>query len=508
MERSQTQELERSQTQELEQEVTFEAAIGLPLPDLRDIVGRTERLPQQHLETAYFDTADGRLWDRGITLRHRTTDAVGSGVWTLKLPSVDNRSSLGRIEVSCPGERYQIPRDTRAIVRGLVRRAPLDQLVELDTIRQRLALHVDDRVVAEIEDDTVVVIGGPRDGHRFRQVELELYRGAKSITPKVTSRLEEAGVSVGGPPKLALAAGLGRSSAAKQQLNRTSSLAQVIRAALAGGFDRLVEHDWRLRLAVSEPRPHDVHQARVASRRLRSDLKTFQTVLDPVWVRHVRSDLKWLGSALGELRDIDVLASDLRDAPAELSEKLVRQRGKWGQHLVTLLASDRYLDLLDRLHAATRTPPFLSGEAIRSDDAAIEVLPSLVGDRWRVLRRQVRKGGSHPSDHQLHRIRIKAKQLRYAAEAAAPVVGSAARRTASTAEEVQTILGKHRDAVAAEAWLREQVGASNASTVSVSAVFDAGRLSAERRRRQRKLRNRWSSSWKALTNSKQRSWLK
>ncbi len=56
--------------------------------------------------------------------------------------------------------------------------------------------------------------------------------------------------------------------------------------------------------------------------------------------------------------------------------------------------------------------------------------PLWSGARWHALRRQVRKSGHDPSDERLHRIRIKAKQLRYAAEAATPVMGKAARRTA------------------------------------------------------------------------------
>ena len=56
------------QTEALEREVKFGAPLGVGLPDLRDLVSRTERLPRQQLQTAYFDTPDGRLWDQGITL--------------------------------------------------------------------------------------------------------------------------------------------------------------------------------------------------------------------------------------------------------------------------------------------------------------------------------------------------------------------------------------------------------------------------------------------------------
>ena len=364
--------------------------------------------------------------------------------------------------------------------------------------------------MAEIDDDSVVVTGGPRDGLRFRQVELELHADEASITRRVAARLEEAGLALEGSPKLAKAVGLPTSLPPHPSTGRGSSLADVVRAAIADGLDRLLERDWRLRLTLPVA-AEDVHQARVAVRRLRSHLKTFRAVLDPVWVRHVRNDLKWVGSALGELRDGDVLAAHLEGAPTQLREELGRQHDVAAHRVTTVLGSDRYLDLLDRLHAATRIPPFFGSDAVGPDDAGRDVLPGLVGARWRALRRQARKGGADPSDQQLHRIRINARHLRFAAELAEPVVGKSARRTAAAAEKLQAILGEHHDAVAAEAWLSRQVERASTSghTNGLSPLtwFEAGCLSGELRQRQSKYRRRWPRAWEALAKSKRRRWL-
>ena len=155
--------------------------------------------------------------------------------------------------------------------------------------------------------------------------------------------------------------------------------------------------------------PPDVHKARVATRRLRSNLKTLEAVLDPVWTRHVRGDLKWLGSALGDIRDADVLSGHLTAAPAELLALLARDRSAAVQRLLPVLMSERYLNLLDRLHAATRNPPVLSVADVDAPGIGRAQLTDLVGGEWRVLRRRVRKSGPRPSDRQLHRIRIGAK---------------------------------------------------------------------------------------------------
>ena len=128
------------------------------------------------------------------------------------------------------------------------------------------------------------------------------------------------------------------------------------------------------------------------------------------------------------------------------------------------------------------------------------------------MRRQVRRAGSDPDPAQLHGIRIKAKQLRYAAEAAAPIIGRAARRTAKAAEQVQTVLGDHHDAVAAEQWLREQWADDSSSgpspAVAPAVAFEAGRLVGEARQRQRESQRTWKDAWAKLREPKRRRWLR
>jgi CHAD domain-containing protein len=127
----------------------------------------------------------------------------------------------------------------------------------------------------------------------------------------------------------------------------------------------------------------------------------------------------------------------------------------------------------------------------------------MVAHQWRVLRRRVHRAGRHPTDLELHRIRIGAKQVRYAAEMAAPVMGRAAGRTAEAAEALQTVLGEQRDAVAAENWLRHET-----LSATPAACFAAGLLVAEQSRCQRTLRHQWRSVWDTLDDKKRRRWLR
>lgn len=497
-----------------EREVKFAVPIGLPLPDLRPQVGQTERLPASRLVTAYFDTADGRLWQQGLTLRHRTTAEDGEGLWTLKVPHRSGGRALERTEITWPGPRHAVPDEGLAVLRGLVRHEPLRRLVTLETTRQRLLIRRgSDDVAAELDDDLVRVVGGPRDGLRFRQVELELldrrWKGRR-----IVRTLEGAGAHVEREAKVAKAMDLSAvppATTAVRGLDRRSTMGDVLSSALGAGTDRLLEHDWRLRLAKEDPGIEDVHQARVATRRLRSDLKTLGGLLDPVWRRHVRQDLEWCGAVLGEVRDADVLAEGLEGAPPAIRRTLAMQRAAAARRLAEVLESDRYVNLLDRLHAGSQRLPVGAGGTTDATERAGAVLPPLVRTRWRAMRKEVRRLGPDPMPAQLHRIRIKAKQLRYAAEAAAPVVGSPARRTATAAERVQTVLGHHHDAVSAEAWLRSEWGEESVPASSPSPVpalsFEAGLLAAGVRRSRDEAERDWRRAWAELRRPKHRRWL-
>jgi CHAD domain-containing protein len=102
----------------------------------------------------------------------------------------------------------------------------------------------------------------------------------------------------------------------------------------------------------------------------------------------------------------------------------------------------------------------------------------------------------------LHEVRIRAKRLRYACEAVAPVVGKPAASLARAAADLQGVLGDFHDAVVAEAWLR----AASADAPAAQAVA-AGQLIARQRDEAAHCRATWHHSWKRLRHKKLRAWL-
>jgi CHAD domain-containing protein len=506
----------------LEREAKFEVDVAFELPNFRGTVSRTNRLAEQRLWAVYYDTADLRLWRRGITFRHRTGEG-GDGLWTLKLPTFETGLTLDRTELTWSAPSEQFPDEAVRYLRGVVRRATIAPLAELATIRRRLELcGPEGEIFGELDDDTVTVLSGRQESFRFRQLEFELDNCPSEITRSVLKRLRRAGARPSRDSKLgiAIAKADGRSAAAAWNGTKRSTMGEVVQWSITRALEQLLDHDYGLRVDSADPPARDIHQARVATRRLRADLKLLQPVLDPIWVRHTRTELKWIAGLLGSIRDLDVLDEVLDqdtagslpegDGLRQLKERLQDQRREASGDLTRAMVGERYLNLLDRLAAAASAPPLAGGVsagASRSsrrpaDERAAKALPKLVRRRLRGLRGKIRRGGRRPSDGQLHRIRIAAKQLRYASETAGPVIGRPARRMAKAAESLQSVLGDHHDAVNAEQWLRRE-----ALTSRPEASFAAGRLVADQERLQRYLRHRWTTPWNQVRGKKVRAWL-
>jgi CHAD domain-containing protein len=489
-------------------------------PDLRPVVGRPQRLPEELQRTHYFDTPDLRLWARGLTLGYRDPAPSEAGAWVLSSPAPKSgRRSAGRV-LTWPGQLELIPEPARRILRGVVRRSELETVAEYDTTRRRMELA--DGAAAptwgQVEDDLITINGGPNDGLRFRRIELALKSGYPDTAGAVLEHLQDSGATVTERPRLAI--GLGRPAGRPpgpsrgRSRHRPPTIGDTLETAIASALDRILDHDYRIRMDLDAADPEDVHQMRVATRRLRSDLKTFGSVLDPVWVGHASEDLRWVGTALGRVRDSDVMVDRLRrqletargenrgETTDALLPRLQRQRRSGTEELDAALGSDRYIDLLDRLHAAARGPLPAVGD---TSALSAEVLPALVRKRWRALERRYHAGGRHPSDEQLHRMRIAAKRLRYAAEASVPAIGKPAKRTAVVAEGVQTALGELHDSAATTQWIERQLADA---AITPADAFAAGLITREEDLQQARWRRRARAAWKQVKRKKNRAWLR
>jgi CHAD domain-containing protein len=287
-------------------------------------------------------------------------------------------------------------------------------------------------------------------------------------------------------------------------VDRHSTAREVIRFGIARSVSNLIDH---LQGTVSGTDAEALHQARVATRRMRSDLRTFGPLLDLDWTSRLRDELRWIGSSLGEVRDLDVLLEVLDglvddepslspDSVAALRSMFVRSRDERRDVLLADLGSARFAQLLTDLAEAARDPR----TAPQADDPADEVLPVLARRPWRRLERSVAKLGKHPPDHQLHAIRILAKRCRYAAEAVAPAAGSPARRFAAAMADIQTCLGDLNDSVVIGGHLRD------AAAADPEVAFVAGTLNGMLAVRAAHCRTDFRPIWKRASRPSLRRW--
>jgi CHAD domain-containing protein len=485
-----------------EREVKLTPVPGFRMPSFVDVADGVTAGPLEIIEqqAVYFDTVDARLARSGASLRYRMPDG-----WTVKLPEPGEGSLLVRGEYNFPGGEGTPPAGAVDLVRAWIRTAPIHAVARLKTRRRRIKLTDEgDKAVAEVVDDEVSVLDGGRIINRFRQLEVELSEDAPvELADALVARLQTAGAGQPDPtPKIVRA--LGRMALAdpdvvpRTDFSDDDSARAVVQAAIASSVRRLLDHDPGVRLGDD---PEQVHQARVATRRLRSDLRTFGSLLDPEWDRGLRDELKWLGAELGAVRDSEVLLELLRskierlgETDARVAEGLVSQLvGTWEDARVELLVamrSPRYAALLDRLVDAAREPALLP----EADGPAAEILPPLARGPWKHLRRDIEALPDVPEDQQLHAVRIRAKRCRYAAEAVAPAVGRRAREFARAVAALQDVLGDHQDAVIASGWLRDAAARADSSR---DEVFVAGMLAGMLRRDERKTRAAWPDAWRA-----------
>jgi CHAD domain-containing protein len=194
-------------------------------------------------------------------------------------------------------------------------------------------------------------------------------------------------------------------------------------------------------------------------------------------------------SRTGALAEDD--ASTVADLAAELQAESEEARAR----LVLDMRTDRYIDLIERLVEASRAPA-LTPEA---QQRAALVVPGLAQRDWRQLRKGIAALPEQPADSDLHRIRILAKRVRYAAEAAEPIAGKLATRSAEAAAALQDVLGDHQDSVTAQQWLREAGRGPRA--------FVAGELTALERETAAYDRASWHDAWKKLGRKRLRRWM-
>src|SRR6266852_3403282 len=157
------------------------------------------------------------------------------------------------------------------------------------------------------------------------------------------------------------------------------------------------------------------------------------------------------------------------------------------------LGGPRYIRLLHRLDNAIEHPAVVTAKLS---------LPAIAAGQFRKLRKAVKALPETPTNADLHAVRIKVKQARYAAELAQTMVGRPAKRFVARAKKVQDILGEHQDAVVAEERLRALVGRDGGRPERLL----AGKLVTRQRARRHAAQTDFFEQWPKLKRRGDKAW--
>ena len=223
-------------------------------------------------------------------------------------------------------------------------------------------------------------------------------------------------------------------------------------------------------LAASKPKteqaptPDEIHQLRVAARRLRVALRLFGPMLPSKDTARFNAELRWFAGSLGDIRDLDVYTDNFKayvqGVPAEqrgglsgYEMYLRRERTEARQRAAAAVATPRTAALLADIERFAAGGPSIG---------ALRRWGSLtVGDAMRQSVRRsvsrVRRIGNALTTRarpaELHGLRIKSKRLRYELEFFAEVYPPL-KQTAKECKALQDLLGTLQDVYAGTARLR------------------------------------------------------
>jgi CHAD domain-containing protein len=202
--------------------------------------------------------------------------------------------------------------------------------------------------------------------------------------------------------------------------------------------------------AAQEGDETSVHQARVASRRLRGVLPVIGARADAGTLDRAQRQVRRITRALGPVRELDVSLGLLAEfeakgaaptrAIARVRESLQDERVSRRRDMLDAITPTR-LDKLRKRLVRVATPdvhrepkPNEVSEALR-----------LTGERAAILRTAIARAGQLYLADRLHRVRVAAKKLRYALEIHRELTHSRATARINRVKAQQDLLGRMHD---------------------------------------------------------------
>jgi len=202
--------------------------------------------------------------------------------------------------------------------------------------------------------------------------------------------------------------------------------------------------------------PEHVHQARVASRRLRNSFWAFREALPPVERALWKKQIKNMADAMGRARDLDTqilflekfakkvkkkeYRASIDRLAAHLREKRKRAQPRVKKTLAELKRKKTLEKIAKKMDALSKTPPSRSGKT-----DLYELAEKKIRKRLKKLLACEEHAGHPERSRELHMMRIAAKKFRYTMENFQPLYGKKIDPFIDAAHAVQDNLGRVHD---------------------------------------------------------------
>ena len=243
-----------------------------------------------------------------------------------------------------------------------------------------------------------------------------------------------------------------------------------------------------------------VHQARVATRRIREALPL---VARGRTGKSLKKSVRKLTRVLGPVRELDVALMNLDQlrnsgdvseaAIARLRQLVTEERQRLGAEMIRLISHYNLPKFQKKAVEAAARGPEVSGT---HDPRRIAAALGRAARRAEGLHAAIDNAAGIYLPDRLHQVRITVKKLRYALEIAQDLSGSRATARIRTLKRVQDLLGRMHDLEMLIARTRAVQGRSEASNLSLSADLD--RLVRRLENECRRLHARYMNERKAL----------
>ena len=454
--------------------------------------------PVRNLDV-YLDTFDWSLLKHKLSLRYRS--ANGQAMYTLKSLGAIQEGIANRTETEVPLDGpaslpAELPvKRLRKVVEPLIFPRKLLERIQVSTERRRYRLLSPEGAEIELAFDTSTFsprgLDPPRRAPRLHEMEAEILKGPAGALNSLASLLGE---TFSFPPSTASKFQVGfehlrmtipsKKTPEKFRVVFNDRLDVALQKILADQHRRFLEQLPGVRQDLDT---EFVHQARVATRRMRSAVRLFQGALPEKIASYLAGELKWLGALLGAVRDLDVFVLNLSRFREQIKRFPVKKKKafeSWAEKnrrlplkaLLEGLDSKRFQNFEGRFSRFLQKAPPARPRAPLAMKPVKEMAPMIITEHLDAVLGQGKEVLAKPKLKQFHLLRIESKKLRYSLEFLAPAYEGALDPFVQKTVEIQDCLGELQDTVFTRKYIDDLYEDWKGKLVNPELVFILGEI--------------------------------